>query len=177
MADPPQPNPTHAASGDWLPPLVLMADFGNSWQPFIDSVYAVFCADFVTSQPRLNGLWVRHRRDPIYDGKEAGFWHCVSEGKTEDERLPDLRRCERIRWLRALIEHSTDERVDIWENERSGDRRVLIWFNEEYLVVLGYRERQRDGFHYYMLLTAYTTPETSRREKLRKERKAYQAGP
>jgi hypothetical protein len=28
----------------------------------------------------------------------------IQEGRTEDERTPDLRRCERIRWPRPIIE-------------------------------------------------------------------------
>src|SRR4051812_25717142 len=112
--DPPAEEPVAEEPGDWLPPLVLMADHDHDWARYIAAVYAAFRADFVDSQPRFDGRWVRHRRDPIYEGREAGFWHCVSDGATEDERLPDIRRCERIRWLRAVIEHPGDERVDRW---------------------------------------------------------------
>src|ERR1700682_5971419 len=30
-----------------------------------------------------------------YDGKEWAFWHCISDGPEDAERLPDLRRLER----------------------------------------------------------------------------------
>ncbi|MNH30689.1 hypothetical protein D3C79_909980 [compost metagenome] len=40
------------------------------------------------------------KRHPVIQGKEATFWHMISEGNDEAERLPDLRRCERIRWPR-----------------------------------------------------------------------------
>src|SRR5438132_13304737 len=111
------------APADWVPPLILMADHGDSWQPYIKAVYAVFRRDFIDSQPRFRGRWVRCRRDPIYDGKEAGFWHCTSEGKSEDERLPDIRRCERIAWVRGVIDHCSDSRIHTWQTDKRGDVR------------------------------------------------------
>ncbi|MBY0232624.1 MAG: hypothetical protein K2W96_25365 [Gemmataceae bacterium] len=168
--------PVDSAEADWLPPLILMEEHDHDWKRYVEAVYAVFRADFVLSQPRFAGLWVRHRREPIYDGREAGFWHCIQEGEVEDARLPDLRRCERIRWIRAVIEHADDERVDVWENERGGERNTLIWFDEEYLIVLRHRTRQRDGFRYLMLWTAYGTTEERRRAQLRKERDGWVGG-
>lgn len=126
------------------------------------------------SQPRFQGLWVRCRRDPIEgDGKEAGFWHCVSEGPNELDRVPDLRRCERIAWIRAVLENSAKDGVDVWKNDRQGDERTLVWYREEYLVVLATRRRHRDGFVYYQLITAYETKEHHRTRKLRRERDDY----
>ena len=89
---------------------------------------------------------------------------------------PDRRRCERIGWIRALIENALDPRVRVWENERLKDRgperRVILWLDEEFLVVLGDRRT------YWLLLTAYTTDRANRIEKLRKEWEAYKkAGP
>lgn len=166
-AKPPKP-PEHqeeAEDKDWVPPLILMAEHGDSFPIYIEAVYAIFRATFIDSQPKFQGRWVRCRRDPIYDSKEAGFWHCTSEGKTEEDRIPDIRRCERIRWLRAVIENHSDERVDVWYNDlRGGDIRYSLWFDEEYLVVLGDRRR------YWQLITAFTTDQEHRKRKLRKER-------
>jgi len=104
------------------------------------------------------------------------FWHLIQEGQIEEERTPDLRRCERIGWIRAVIENEADPRVKVWENERlkdrGPDRRVILWLDEEFLVVLGDRRT------YWLLLTAYTTDRANRIEKLRREYEAYkQAGP
>lgn len=159
----------------WLPSLLLMADHDNIFPIYIEAVYDVFRRDFVDSQPKLNGKWVRHRRDPIYDGKEAGFWHCASTGDNEDDRLPDMARCERIGWIRAVIENAAEPEINIWENKRGANTNTLLWFDEDYLVILGNRTRVRDGFQYYQLLTAYCTWEESRKKKLRRERDAYLA--
>jgi hypothetical protein len=101
-------------------------------------------------------------------GKAATFWHLISEGKAEDERLPDLRRCERIRWPRPIIEHADTPIVKVWENKRKRDQRICVWFEEEeYLVVLA----RRKG--YVVLWTAYLVTRPHTRRKLQREYKAY----
>lgn len=163
-------------SPDWLPPLVRLSDYGGDWNRYIDEVFAVFYADFIQSQPQFTGCWVRCRRDPLHEGKEAGFWHCVQEGADEEQRTPDLRRCERVGWIRAIIEHAGETLVDHWTNRRGSDTRHLLWFREEYLVVMGERVRRRDGFRYFQLITAYVTEEEHRKRNLRRERDAARNG-
>jgi len=159
-----------------LPPLLELAGFDGDWQRYIDAVFGEFHRDFIASQPKLKGRWVRCRRDPIYDGKEAGFWHCTSEGPDEAQRIPDLRRCERIRWIRYAIEHVDFVGIDHWTNCRGNETRHLLWVNEEFLVVVAERRRKRDGFQYLQLITAYCTLQESRKEKLRRERDASRNG-
>jgi len=154
----------------WLPPLLLLEDYGGDWDRYINEVYAIFHRDLIESQPKYERLWVRCRRDPICDGKEAGFWHCISYGKDEKERMPELQRCERISWVRSVIENYNRPEVDNWTNKRGSDIRHLLWVDENYLVVLAERIRKRDGFKYMQLITAYCTVEEHRRRKLRAER-------
>jgi len=149
---------------DWLPPLVVLADYDGDWKRYIEAVFADFFRDFIQSQPQFQGKWVRCRRDPIYDGKEAGFWHCVSEGRDEDERTPDLRRCERIGWIRAVIEHADDSSVDVWTSKKKRTLRIHLWYDESYLVVLGIRKG------YYQLITAHCTDRRHTQQRLRRER-------
>jgi hypothetical protein len=156
----------------WLPPLIRLEDYGGNWERFIEAVYARFYEDFIASQPKFMGQWVCCRRDPIMDGKEAGFWHCTSDGLDEINRTPDLRRCERIAWVRAVIDNCDDPTIDHWTNMRGTDKRHLLWLEEDFLVILAERTRQRDGFRYMQLVTAYCTPEEHRRRKLRAERDA-----
>ena len=160
----------------WLPPLILLNDYGGDWSKYVEAIYERFNEDLLTNQPKYDGKWVRCRRDPIYDGKYAGFWHCVSEGNDEANRIPDLRRCERIGWVRAVIMNAASaHEIDEWKNVRQREIRNLLWFREEYLVVLAERTRKNDGFRYVQLITAYHTPEESRKRKLRAKRDA--AGP
>jgi hypothetical protein len=72
--------------------------------------------------------------------KEATFWHFISEGQTEEERVSDLRRCERVRWPKPVIENSTDSKIKYWKNTRKGEPRICLWLECEDYVVL---ERKR----------------------------------
>ena len=150
----------------WLPGLLVMADYDNSWEAYIAAVYGIFETDFVTSQPLFNGRSVRCRRDPLYEGKEAGFWHCVQEGADEAQRTPDLRRCERVGWIRAIIVNCSATEIDHWRNENRGELRHYIWFAEQYLIVLADRKRQ------FQLITAFCTDRQHTIRKLSKERDA-----
>lgn len=163
-------------SSPWPPPLIQLEHYGGDWRQYISAVYSAFHHDFIRTQPQLDGLWVRCRRDPICDGKEAGFWHCTSEGQDEANRAPDLRRCERIKWIRAIIENAGGSDVDRWTNRRGSEVRHPLWFREEFLVVLAERIRSRDAFRYYQLITAYCTQEENRKRGLRRERDAHRNG-
>ena len=103
-----------SGGNDWLPSLIRLEDYDGNWDKYINAVFAVFYRDFIETQPKFRGKWVRCRKAPVVDGKEAGFWHCVSEGPDEDRRTPDLRRCERIAWVRKIIENAQDRRIVSW---------------------------------------------------------------
>lgn len=126
---------------DWLPPLMEFNDYGGDWKVYLEAIYAAFKSDFVISKPSFRGRRLGLKRYPEYDGKEATFWHMISEGSVEEERTPDFRRCERIRWPRPLIEHEAEPEVLVWtESRASNDDRIHIYLpDERYLVVLADR--------------------------------------
>ena len=152
----------------WLPDLILLESYKGNWSAYVSAVYGYFCHDFVESRPSFQRVPVHVRFHPSYEQKGATFWHLVSEGKQESERVPDLRRCERIRWPRAIIEHEGMVEVKIWETTRpwkgQKQRRVNFALNNfSYLVVIA---ETRNGFD---LVTAYPLDKSHRRGKLRKE--------
>src|SRR5580765_4755354 len=110
-----------SSGGEWLPSLVLMEDYQNNWDQYLEAIYQYFRQDFVTSKPYFEGKHFALKRHPIIKGKEATFWHIISEGQVESERLPDLRRCERIRWPCAIIEASKDGLTKCWRTNRKGE--------------------------------------------------------
>lgn len=164
------PNNTPA----WLPALVRLADYGGDWDKYLEAVYQFFKQDFVNNQPRFRGEKLNLKRHPVIQGKEATFWHMISEGKYEPDRLPDLRRCERIRWSRPIIESNEQEPLlKMWENIRDGEKRICLWLSfdgEDYLVVLA----RRAG--YLLFWTAYPLTYENTKRKLQKEYEAYKAG-
>lgn len=151
---------------DWLPDLILLDDFSGSWVRYENEVYAIFYRDFIESKPSFQGAPVRVAKSLI-DGKERTFWHCVQEGDVEEKRTPDFRRCERIAWILAVIEHAGDPAVKQWSNHRGRSVRWLLWLEAaEYLVVLEKRQT------HWMLLTAYCTSREHTKRKLRREYEA-----
>lgn len=125
----------------WLPELVLFEDYQGNWERYLETIYVLFCDDFVRSKAVFKGRRLGLKRHPVIQGKEATFWHMVSEGSVEGDRLPDLRRCERIRWPKPVIEHDNAPEIKIWSEKKKGNKRIHIWFEAEgYLVVLDDRK-------------------------------------
>lgn len=148
----------------WLPPLIYLHDFNGDWDRYEAALYGIFRRDFAGNDLTYTGLPVRLKRHPLLEGREATFWHLISEGAIEGERLPDLRRCERIAWPRTLIEQANDPCLKVWENTRKGETRVCLWLEEEdYLLILAHRSS------YVLPWTAYLVREEHRKRKLQKE--------
>lgn len=148
----------------WLPKLEYYENYGRSWNDYESALYAIFKTDFIDSQPFFHGKPVHIRKHPIEYGKEEAFFHvtCQDYQKNHD-RSPDLRRCERIRWIKAFIEHYADcDTMKIWDEPiRSKVRTHLLLEEERYIVVLEKRA------NYYLLVTAfYLEHEHTLRNKL-----------
>jgi hypothetical protein len=139
------------ATNDWLPPLMEFNDYGGDWESYLTAIYAAFRTDFIASSPFFRGRRLGLKRHPVIQGKEATFWHLISEGKVEENRTPDFRRCERIRWPKPVIEHESEPEILVWIEPRgSNDDRIHIYLTaERYLVVLA------DRGSYILPWTAY----------------------
>ena len=148
-----------------------MSDYRGNFESYIEAVYSYFKADFVETAAYFEGQRISFKRYPEFRGKETTFWHITSEGEIEEERTPDLRRCERIRWIKPIIENATNSEIKVWENQRGKDKRVCLWLDsEDYLVVLAKRS------NYTLLWTAYLTDRNHTRRKLEEEYQAYKKG-
>jgi|SRR5690625_1818806 len=146
---------------NWLPQLVCLSDYQGDWDKYFQAIYSIFHSDFVASKPTFRGVRLRLKRHPEHDGKSATFWHMISEGRVEEERTPDLRRCERIAWPRPIIENSTDTALKVWCEQRKGAKRIHIWLEDEgYLVVLDDRGK------FILPWTAYYVERKHERAKL-----------
>ncbi len=153
---------------EWLPPLVLFSDYGGVWASYLDAIYDYFKQDFVDSKPVFQGRRLGLKRHPLAHGKEATFWHMIQEGAVEEDRTPDFRRCERIRWPRPIIEHDGDSAIKVWANQRRGEQRICLWFEQEnYLVILA------DRGEYILPWTAYLVEQPHRQRKLQREYEEY----
>lgn len=155
------------------PNLVPFAAFNGDWKAYEAELHSIFISEIAGGSLQFAGVRVGCRRNPETAGRWASFWHLVQEGRVEDDRTPDLRRCERIRWVRWVIENArTHTEIDEWQNMRGTEINTLLWYREEYLVVLARRQ------NYCLLRTAYCTEKSGRIAQLRRERDAFRrAGP
>lgn len=150
------------------PDLVPFTAFGGDWNAYETELHSIFIAEIAGGGLQFAGVRVGCRRQPETAGRWASFWHLVQEGRVEDDRTPDLRRCERIRWVRWVIENArTHAGIDEWQNTRGTEVNTLLWYREEYLVVLAQRQ------DYFLLRTAYCTEKSGRIAQLRRERDAF----
>ena len=149
---------------DWLPKLITLSDYGGKWPAYLDAIYEVFYNNFVRSKPNYPGKRFALKRLPITLNKEATFWHLIQEGNVEEDRTPDLRRCERIGWPRPIIEAIQSDKVQVWRNIRGKNERIVIATKDfSYVVILDDRE------DYVLLWTAYCVEHEHRRRKLERE--------
>lgn len=157
---------------DWLPALCLFADHGNEWHRYEEHLYGLFRRDFIVRQPQINGEIVRINTAPVVNGKEESFWHLVTEeesvtrdGQTVNDRVPNIRRCERICWPGAILREGAGERVRMWkERRRDGLRIVHALPDFSYLVSLAIRANGR-----LFLATAFPVDIDGNRQRLRKQ--------
>lgn len=149
-------------------PIPNILDFGangGNWESYEANLYAIFERDIVRHDLRFRGIRVGARRMPAHERRWACYWHLISEGRVEDERLPDLRHCERLPWVRWIIENGNPSpEIDVWENTRQRETNMWLWYREEYLVILG----QRRG--HYLPRSAHCTDRSQTVAKLQKER-------
>lgn len=152
----------------WLPELVLFESCGGDWTTYEEVLYAHFKADFIVSMPACSIRTLKLKRHPMEKNREATFWHCIQEGKVEAERTPDFRRCERIRWIKPMIEAINTARVVCWRNvrqtKRGREENIVIALSDfSYVVIL------RDRTTYALVWTAYTIHYENNQRKLKKE--------
>ena len=136
----------------WLPELVNVSPWTQSTY---DMLYEIFCRDIRDHNLRYIGNQVLILRDIEY-GKEAIFWHLTTrivkvkkiprrkrkfyledQEIVAEERLPDLRRCQRLSWIKPLIEHPCDPEIFAWDYQE-GDLTIktYIWFKDEEFAVI-----------------------------------------
>jgi hypothetical protein len=137
-----------------LPLMICLEDFGGDYSAYIDAVYQVFFRDFIQHRATFGSHKLHLRYHPTFQERPYAFYHMTHKGDIEDQRLPDLRRCERIPWARPTVEQTEKLGLRFWEQtERRNGRRVCIWLDvdngDDYFVIL-YVHR-----HYVRLLTAF----------------------
>lgn len=151
-----------------FPDLIFLEDYNGNFDKYFAAVYNIFETDFIKTQPLYQNQRVVVRKYPEVDGIHKTFYHITHQGEDENNRKPDFRRMERIRFPKFVIENHLHNEILIWKNKRGKDERVVL-FNEaeNYILIL----TERNGF--YLFITAYYVETEHRKQKLLKEYEAY----
>jgi hypothetical protein len=134
-------------------------------------IYAAYERDFIHSRPTFRGVEVHPKRHPEYQGRCGTFWHVTSQ-TINGSRVIRPNRCERIQWIRAMIEATSVEgRVCVYCVEHEGGelRWEIALPDFSYVVVLASRA---EGSH-LLLWTAFEQEQDHRRRKARKKYDAW----
>lgn len=145
----------------WLSALILNEEF-ESWEEYEEHVYSIFKRDFIDNTVYYNGKPINYRKHPQVEGKEQAFFHLTSKDTNSNsndpnDRLPDLRRYERIKWPKEIIENficlnscSACSKIKYYKKPWKNTYRLHFLFEEcRYMVVI---EERKD---YYLLVTAF----------------------
>lgn len=150
---------------EWLPQPIDMASYSAE---NLETVYQRFCRDFLRSRCVFCDKPVLIASSHIVRMKEQTFWHIVSEGGTEDDRLVSLERCRRINWIRPILENCQDDNIWRWVDIKNRSTRVKLWLRDpSFLVILD------EGKTQYRLVTAYPVTREHTRTKLQREYEAF----
>lgn len=167
---------------DWLPEIFCV----NPWSHnTYNDLYAIFCRD-------IRDATLRYCEQPVLifpekeDGKEVLFWHLTTRKQwvrpvprrkqkferkgtlREDfcERLPDLRRCERLPWVNPLIHNAFDSEVLAWDyKEGDGVIKTYVWIKDHSFVVI---MKRRKNLSRCLITSFYIDKEYTRRDFERK---------
>ncbi len=151
-----------------FPDLILFEEFGGNFKLYFERVYEIFKNSFINSQPSYNGFKVFAQKHPEVDGIHRTFYHITHEGEIENDRKPDFRRMERIKFPKFCIDNYSHKDFLIWEKIVRNDNRIHILNEaERYLIVL----TERKGF--YLFWTAFYIEENHTIRKKKKEYEAY----
>ena len=147
----------------WLPQMVKVIPWTISTY---EMLYSIFQRDFKDSQPRYNNKDVWFFSD-MYSDKEMIFWHLTTKRDNETgERLPDIRRCERLPWTRPMIDHAKQPEIIAFDYvEGNGDTKTYVWLKDyDFLVLL---KKYKNGSR--RLLTSYFIEYPNYRRKIKKK--------
>ncbi len=151
----------------WLEPIVELTDFNGDPRAYIDHLFSIFTRDFIKSPPLFRGNKVFYNNTDD-GGKPNTFVHITTETNRETKKRElCIRRCERIAWVRAIIENSDDSAVLVWNKEQHTTRgwktRTYLFLEQEnFLVVL---EKKLKG--HFMITVIYVDNPNQKRKHLK----------
>ena len=161
------------------PDLILLKAYAGDWEKYEEAIYAEYLDTVAHAGLQFQAAPVKVQFRPETKRKGYGFWHLISEApdqwnRNEEDRIPDIDRCARIRWVAWCIRNAEAEDFSWWENQRHGKTHVVIWAERYDFAVILAKRNPADGARYYLLKTAYCARAHTVR-KMIKERDAFRS--
>ncbi len=172
---------------DWLPEMISVSPWisGGNYDTY-ETLYSVFCRDIRDFDLRFHGNRVWYFPE-MEDGKEILFWHLTSrkpkreqvpyrkrkfiqKDDDQDNRLPDMRRSERLSWVNPLITAPDKPEILCWDYEEGdGAVKTYIWIKDyDFVVILKkYTNGQRRLVTSFYVDRKYTKNDFERKYKNR----------
>ena len=137
-----------------LPQKIYLEEYGGDYHRYIDAVYEIFESDFIRHKATFGSHRLNLKFNPLFQKRAYTFYHMTHKGEKEDERVPDLRRCECMPWARPAVENVENWQLKFWRQtrQRSNNRVCICIENDDdvdYFVVLEVRS------NYVLLWTAF----------------------
>lgn len=158
-----------------LPKIIELNQYGGNYARYIDAVYDIFHRDFIATKAKFGTHELCMKFHPLQNDRAYTFYHMTHKGEKEDERLPDLRRCERIGWAKPCVEYAERWKLRFWRQTRQQSRNricILLDVDEDfdYFVILEVREA------YVLLWTAFISTYSNETKRKLKEYELWKSG-
>ncbi|MEK7202910.1 MAG: hypothetical protein AAB653_01195 [Patescibacteria group bacterium] len=142
--------------------------FNGNWEEYEEKLYSVFKSDFLDGRVCFLERKVEIIKEPKFKDREWSFWHLTSTGRIESEREPDFRKCERIGWIKLIIESFPHDNIISWEIVEKGRPRICLCYGDwEYLVIL------KKVHSRFILITAHPIDFKNTKNKLKRQYEEY----
>lgn len=159
-----------------LPGLICLDQFRGDFFKYQDYLYKeIFKKQLYTKKIYFEGKPVGLKASPFFQEKEDSFYHltCKDFHWGSEDREPDLRRSERLSWIKPSIETNHDDACKKscfkrYVREYNNKQRIhLLDIEDRYIVIL----EERPTF--YLLITAFYIEYDNQLNKKIKEYETY----
>lgn len=155
---------------DKMPELVVMGNYNNDWNKYLDALYIIYLEDFCNSPFLHKGLPLKTFTQLEYNMKQESFNHVTTKG--DNNRLYNEERCKKLRWIKPILAGDCAECPtfrcfpDLDWNKKW--KRFIVWcVGFDFIVIV---EQRKDCF---FLITAYCLIYKDKKEQLEKKYQKY----
>ena len=111
-----------------MPELILLSDY-DDWENYLEALYVEYKNDFYENETYHHSKPVKTFTELEYNLMQTTFNHITTKGG--NDRLYNETRCQKIKWIKAILEGFCGECDDIrdfldldWQKK---NKRFIIW--------------------------------------------------